>query len=76
MTARRGRGRPQLCPQPVLREVLSMHESGMGFPAISEALNARGVRTPAGKPRWSRTHVWHLIRTAGAVRERAGMHDH
>ncbi|MEU1527131.1 recombinase family protein [Nocardia rhamnosiphila] len=76
MTARRGRGRPQLCPPPVLLAVVSMHQAGMGYPAISEVLNTRGIPTPAGKPRWNRTHVWRLVRTAGAGRVRAGLHDH
>ncbi|WP_167837663.1 recombinase family protein [Nocardia altamirensis] len=50
----------------MLRRVVTMRHNGMTYDAISTALNTKGITTPAGRPRWQRSHVWRLVRTAEA----------
>lgn len=67
MTAGSRRGRPMLCPPPVLVRVLLLHGEGLSDSQIGAILNREGITTPAGR-RWQRCHVWRLRRTAAAVR--------
>ncbi len=75
MSAGRGPGRPSLCPPHVLTAVVIMYMDGMSYAAISDALDARGIPTPAGRSRWQRAHVWRLVRTAAAARVQSAHRD-
>ena len=59
-------GRPRLCSDGLLRKVLTMRGEGLSYRKISDALNAEGVATPAGRPRWGRSHVSRLVHTRSA----------
>ena len=68
-TAFHGRhpGRPMLCPDHVLRRILTMHHGeGRKARSICDELNGEGIPTPAGKQRWERNHVHRLLRTRRA----------
>jgi hypothetical protein len=60
-------GRPSQCPDDILCQVLIMRKSGRSLRAISDALNAAGLQTPAGSQRWWHSHVDRLLRTRAAV---------
>ena len=64
MTGRRGR--PRLCSDDVLLRVVAMRKKGLTLQAICDTLNAEGVPTPSGGPRWWRSHVSRLLHTRGA----------
>ncbi|MCX4098389.1 hypothetical protein [Nocardia sp. alder85J] len=49
-----------------MRRVVHLHDSGVTAAAIAEVLNADRVPTPAGRPHWTRAHVFRLVRTAAA----------
>jgi len=59
-------GRPRSCPDEVLDQVLELRAAGGTLVAIAEAMNAAGVATPAGSPRWWPSHVSRLLRTQDA----------
>ncbi|MFC7429746.1 hypothetical protein [Nocardia tengchongensis] len=61
-------GRPMLCPDAVLADVMAMVVDGQSDSAIAAVLNGAEVPTPAGRPQWQRCHVWRLRRTARALR--------
>ncbi|MCV7164996.1 recombinase family protein [Mycobacterium stomatepiae] len=44
-----------------------MRNEGFTYQRICDVLNEEGVPTPAGGPRWWRSHVWRLIHTRSAV---------
>lgn len=60
------RGRPRLCSDGLLRRVLAMRNDDMSYQTICDTLNAEGVPTPAGRPRWRRSHVSRLVYTRSA----------
>jgi hypothetical protein len=62
----RGRGRPRLCPDEILAQVVTMRRAGKRLVDICETLNAAGVPTPAGGARWWPSHVHRLLHTRGA----------
>lgn len=59
-------GRPRSCPDEVLDQVLELRRGGATLAAIASAMNAAGVVTPAGSPRWWPSHVSRLLRTQDA----------
>ncbi len=63
---RRRRGRPPLCPPETLQQVVTLHLERLSLARISTVMNARGVPTPAGGPRWSKNRVDGLLRTRHA----------
>lgn len=65
-------GRPRSCPDEVLDQVLELRAAGGTLVTIAAAMNAAGVLTPAGSPRWWPSHVSRLLRTQDA-RARAGV---
>ena len=46
--------------------MLLMREKGMAYQAICDIFNSEGVPTPAGSPRWWRSHVSRLLHTRSA----------
>lgn len=66
MTARRRPGRKRQCPDEVLARVLTMRRDGCSLRGICAGLNADGVPTPGGGPRWWPSHVARLLNTAAA----------
>ena len=65
-------GRPRSCPDEVLDQVLELRRGGATLQAIASAMNAAGVVTPAGSPRWWPSHVSRLLRTQDARARVAG----
>lgn len=59
----RRRGRPPCCPTEVVAYVLTLRSQGLSLAAISAALNAEGICTPAGRPTWSKSYVDRLLHT-------------
>lgn len=55
------------CPRWVLERVVALHRAGLSDSEIAEVLNAEGIATPEGRPRWQRCHVWRLLRTNAAL---------
>jgi hypothetical protein len=47
----------------VVLQVVSLHHQGFSYRAISDILNAEGLSTPAGRPRWQRSYVDRLLHT-------------
>jgi len=43
-----------------------MRNAGMSYQTICDTLNAEGIPTPAGRPRWCRSHVSRLVYTRSA----------
>ena len=56
-------GRPPVCPLEVVLQVVSLRRQGLSYAAISSILNAQGLPTPAGRPRWQRSYVDRLLHT-------------
>ncbi len=61
-------GRPRRCPDEVLIRVVTERAAGARLADISARLNADGIPTPAGGPRWYPSHVSRLLRTQDALR--------
>lgn len=55
------RGRPPVCPVAVVQRVIELRRQGLGYGAISRALNEEGLATPCGRPRWQRSYVDRLL---------------
>ena len=55
-----------LCPAETLHAVVDLHTRGLTYQAIADLLNTSGLPTPAGRPNWTRAHVFRLVRTAAA----------
>ncbi len=66
-------GRPRSCPDEVLDQVVELRGGGATLQAIASAMNAAGVATPAGSPRWWPSHVSRLLRTQDARARVAGV---
>jgi hypothetical protein len=60
------RGRPPCCPPEVVTLVVALRRRGLSLAAIGAELNAQGVPTPAGRPRWTKSHVDRLLHTRHA----------
>jgi hypothetical protein len=43
-----------------------MRNQGLSYQKISDTLNTEGIATPAGRPRWGRSHVSRLVYTRSA----------
>jgi len=56
-------GRPPSCPGEIAAWVVALRRRGFSLAAISTALNAEGVPTPAGRPQWGKSHVDRLLHT-------------
>jgi hypothetical protein len=56
-------GQPPLCPPELATRIIELHQQGLGYQAISDALNSEGVLTPLGRPRWTKSHVSRLLFT-------------
>ena len=65
-TSLRRVGRPRQCPDEVLERALTLERSRLSLRSIADALNAEGVRTPAGGQPWTKSHVFRLLKTAAA----------
>ena len=61
------RGRPPICPGPVVQRVIELHRQGLGYGAISRVLNEEGLATPCGGSRWQRSHVDRLLHARHVV---------
>lgn len=59
-------GRPRQCPDEVLERALRMERTRLSLRSIADALNAEAIRTPAGRHRWTKSHVFRLLKTAAA----------
>lgn len=59
-------GGPRSCPDDVLARVVALRTGGAKLVEICATLNADGVPTPAGSPRWWPSHVSRLLRTQDA----------
>lgn len=66
MTGLRRRGRPRRCPDEILERVVVLRLQGALLREICDNLNAEGVRTPGGGPRWYPSHVSRLLYTIDA----------
>ena len=64
--ATRRRGRPPCCPPEVVALVVALRRRGLSLRAISIMLNAQGIPTPTGRPRWTKSHVDRLLHTRHA----------
>ncbi|WP_436757936.1 recombinase family protein [Streptosporangium sp. V21-05] len=64
-----GRGRPPSCPPEVVSRVIQLRTQGFSLTEIGEVLNAEGVPTPAGGPRWAKSYVDRLLHTRHAQQE-------
>jgi|HubBroStandDraft_1064217.scaffolds.fasta_scaffold1025413_2 hypothetical protein len=60
-------GRPPCCPLEVALRVVDLRRQGLSYAEISAVLNAEGVPTPAGRPRWQRSYVDRLLHTRYVV---------
>lgn len=60
-TAAKRVGRPRLCPDRVLEYVVDLHLSGVPVRDIATRLNAEGVRTATGRPKWYHSYVHKLL---------------
>ena len=60
-------GRPPTCPPEVTVWIADLHRQGLSYGAISSILNAEGLATPAGRPRWQRSYVDRLLHTRHAA---------
>jgi hypothetical protein len=67
LPVRRGPGRPPLCPPETVIKVVDLRQRGLSLSTISVVLNAEGVPTPAGRSRWSKSHVDRLLHTRHAL---------
>ena len=57
------RGRPPCCSRELASLVINMHRQGMTYMQICIALNAKGIPTPMGRPRWIKSSVARLLGT-------------
>jgi hypothetical protein len=57
------RGRPPCCSRELATLVINMHQRGLTYMQICIALNAKGIPTPMGRPRWIKSSVARLLRT-------------
>jgi hypothetical protein len=57
----RGPGRPSCCPREIVTQIIQLHRRGLSLERISAVLNAEGIPTPLGRPRWSKSHVDRLL---------------
>jgi hypothetical protein len=62
-----GPGRRKQCADEVVARIVDMHLQEIGYGTIAAALNSEGVPTPAGKPRWLRSHVDRVLHTRYAA---------
>jgi hypothetical protein len=66
MTGARRVGRKLQCDGHILCAVVGLHALGANHQQIANLLNDLGLETPAGRPKWERTHVRRLCKTASA----------
>jgi hypothetical protein len=59
-------GRPRICPEETLPQVVSARARGARLIDIAEMLNAENVLTPGGGIRWYPSHVSRLLKTQDA----------
>lgn len=57
------RGRPPCCTDELAVRVIGLRRQGLTYTQISVVLNAEGVPTPMGRPRWLRSSVDRLLHT-------------
>jgi Recombinase len=67
------RGRPPCCPPDVVSRVVGMRLAGLSLGQISLRLNGDGVPTPAGRPRWTKSHVDRLLNSRHGQQTMAAM---
>ena len=61
--AHRRQGRPPCCPRELAVRVIQLRRHGLSYAAISAVLNAEGIPTPTGRPRWRKAYVDRLLHT-------------
>lgn len=61
-----GPGRPPICPASLILRIDDLRREGLSYAAISDVLNADGISTPGGGPRWHRSYVNRLLHTRHA----------
>ncbi len=66
----RKRGRPMLCPKPVVLDIVNMHAGGTSYRRIAAVLNQRGTPTPTARGPWTYMHVYRINMSAAANRVR------
>lgn len=54
-------GRPPSCPPEVVEHIVLLWRAGLSLQEIGNVLNAEGVPTPAGRSRWTKSHVDRLL---------------
>lgn len=59
----RRRGRPPRCPRDLALQVVMLRRQGLSYEQISAVLNAKGIPTPTGRPRWRKSSVDRLLHT-------------
>jgi Recombinase len=57
------RGRPPSCPRDLAIRIVSQRLQGLSYGQICALLNAEGIPTPEGKPRWLRSYVDRILHT-------------
>ena len=63
----RRRGRPARISPAVREKAVRMYLARMSTSAIAQEFNHEGISTPMGTCKWTRMHVWRLLRTRDAV---------
>jgi hypothetical protein len=62
-STQRRRGRPPCCPRELAIWIVQLHHQGLSYMQISAVLNAQGIPTPMGRPRWRKSYVDRLLHT-------------
>lgn len=80
MSARkpRRRGRPPCCTRELAVRIIGLRRQGLTYTQISAVLNAEGVPTPMGRPRWLKSSVDRLLHTqyVTEITEESGQSGH
>jgi len=56
-------GRPPCCPRELAIRIVCLRRQGLSYTQICEVLNAEGVPTPMGRPRWSKSSIDRVLHT-------------
>lgn len=61
--APRRRGRPPCCSYELAVRIVELRRRGLSYAKIGDVLNAEGIPTPMGLPRWRKAYVDRLLHT-------------
>ena len=64
-------GRPRLAQPGVVRRIVLDRNAGLSFDRIARALNAEGILSPAGRPKWQPSTVRRIYQSASTATEQA-----